>query len=332
MKPREFIFITGGAGFIGTHVVEHFAHTYGQTNFVILDAFTYAANGGIALELKSKYFNVDVEVVDIRDFQKLLKLFTKYKPSGVIHLAAESHVDNSIRDPFTFAQTNVLGTLNLLECAKRCWENNMEGKLFYHVSTDEVYGALSVGEVAFTEQTRYNPHSPYSASKASSDHFVRAYHDTYGLPIKISNCSNNYGPHQHHEKLIPLVISNLYNRKPIPVYGTGQNIRDWLYVEDHADAIDHIYHLGEVGETYNIGSNCEKTNLEIVETLCNLFDEYVSIEKGKSLEYVTFVEDRKGHDFRYAIDNTKLKSIGWEPKVDFETGIKKTFNWYMDHL
>ena len=269
---------------------------------------------------------------DICDFPRMQEIFATYRVDAVIHLAAESHVDRSIKDPFAFAQTNVMGTLTLLQAAKLAWEGNFDDKLFYHVSTDEVYGALQNDGTFFTEQTKYDPHSPYSASKASSDHFVRAYHDTYGLPIKISNCSNNYGPYQFPEKLIPLFINNIRHNKPLPVYGTGQNVRDWLYVVDHARAIDLIFHKGEVGVTYNIGGFNEWKNIDLIKVLIKVTDRLLGRAEGTSDTLITFVTDRAGHDLRYAIDSSKLhRELGWEPSLQFEEGIEKTVRWYLDN-
>ena len=269
---------------------------------------------------------------DICDFPRMQEIFATYRVDAVIHLAAESHVDRSIKDPFAFAQTNVMGTLTLLQAAKLAWEGNFDDKLFYHVSTDEVYGALQNDGTFFTEQTKYDPHSPYSASKASSDHFVRAYHDTYGLPIKISNCSNNYGPYQFPEKLIPLFINNIRHNKPLPVYGTGQNVRDWLYVVDHARAIDLIFHKGEVGVTYNIGGFNEWKNIDLIKVLIKVTDRLLGRAEGTSDTLITFVTDRAGHGLRYAIDSSKLhRELGWEPSLQFEEGIEKTVRWYLDN-
>ena len=267
---------------------------------------------------------------DICDFERMKEIFEQYNVEGIIHLAAESHVDRSIKDPFAFAQTNVMGTLSLLQAAKIVWGDNFEGKLFYHVSTDEVYGALKNDGSFFVETTRYNPHSPYSASKASSDHFVRAFHDTYALPVKISNCSNNYGPYQFPEKLIPLFINNIRHNKPLPVYGTGENVRDWLFVEDHVRAIDLIFHKGKVGETYNIGGFNEWRNIDLIKVMVKITDRLLGRAEGTSEKLITFVPDRAGHDLRYAIDSTKLhEELGWEPSLQFEEGIEKTIKWYI---
>ena len=269
---------------------------------------------------------------DICDFEKIREIFTEYEIDGVIHLAAESHVDRSIKDPFSFAQTNVMGTLSLLQAAKLAWESNFDGKLFYHVSTDEVYGSLQPDGGFFLETTKYDPHSPYSASKASSDHFVRAYHDTYGLPVKISNCSNNYGPFQFPEKLIPLFINNIRHNKPLPVYGTGENVRDWLFVEDHARAIDLIFHKGKVGDTYNIGGFNEWKNIDLIKVMIRVTDRLLGRPEGTSEKLITYVTARAGHDLRYAIDSTKLhEELGWEPSLQFEEGIEKTVKWYLEN-
>ena len=272
---------------------------------------------------------------DICDFEKMLKIIKDFKVDGIIHLAAESHVDRSIKDPFTFAQTNVMGTLSLLQAAKTIWETlpeKYEGKRFYHISTDEVYGALNFDDTLFTEETKYDPHSPYSASKASSDHFVRAYHDTYGMPTIVTNCSNNYGPYQFPEKLIPLFINNIRNRRPLPVYGKGENVRDWLYVEDHARAIDIIFHEGKIADTYNIGGFNEWKNIDLIKVIIKTVDRLLGNPEGHSLDLITYVTDRQGHDLRYAIDSRKLKNeLGWEPSLQFEEGIEKTVRWYLDN-
>ena len=323
------IFITGGAGFIGSHVVRRFVTKYPDYNVINLDALTYAGNLANLEDIASKP-NYIFEKVDITDFESLKRLFAQYRPDGVVHLAAESHVDRSITDPFVFIRTNVLGTCNLLHCAKELWKVSPEDKRFYHVSTDEVYGALEFDGTFFTESTRYDPHSPYSASKASSDHFVRAFHDTYGLPIVISNCSNNYGSHHFPEKLIPLAINNIKLNKSIPIYGKGENVRDWLFVEDHAAAIDTIFHRGKDGDTYNIGGNNEWKNIDLIHLLCDIMDRKLSRPQGESQKLITFVTDRAGHDLRYAIDSSKLQNeLGWTPSLTFEEGLEKTVDWYL---
>lgn len=330
MKSPNNILITGGAGFIGSHVIRLFVKKYPEYNIINLDKLTYAGNLE-NLEDIEHLPNYIFEKGDIVDAEYLQDLFDKYKFDGVIHLAAESHVDRSIADPMAFIYTNVVGTVNLLNEAKRIWNGNYEGKLFYHISTDEVYGSLG-DKGLFTEKTAYDPHSPYSASKASSDHFVRAYHDTYGIPVKISNCSNNYGSHQFPEKLIPLFIHNIKNNKSLPVYGDGKYTRDWLWVEDHAKAIDLIYHEGKVGETYNIGGFNEWQNINLIKVLCQLMDEKLGRDKGSSESLITYVKDRPGHDKRYAIDASKINSeLGWKPSVTFEEGLSKTIDWYLDN-
>ena len=322
------ILITGGAGFIGSHVVRLFLRKYPENIIVNVDCLTYAGN----LENLSDVDNLPnyiFERTDIRDSISLDKLFKKHNPDTVIHLAAESHVDRSITNPMDFVETNVVGTVNLLNSAKNSWKESFEGKLFYHVSTDEVFGALGADGL-FTEETPYNPNSPYSASKAASDHFVRAYHETYEIPIVISNCSNNYGPNQFPEKLIPLMISNIINGKNLPVYGDGKYTRDWLYVEDHASAIETVYRKGVVGETYCIGGWNELHNIGLIHKICNLMDNKLSLELGTSRKLIAFVKDRPGHDKRYAIDARKMENnLGWKPKESFESGIQKTIDWYL---
>ena len=331
MTFKKNILITGGAGFIGSHVVRLFVNKYPEYRIINLDKLTYAGNLNNLSDVADKPNYVFVKE-DICNLDRLLELFDEYNIDGVIHLAAESHVDRSITDPFTFAQTNVMGTLSLLQAAKEKWANDFKEKLFYHVSTDEVYGALAFDNTLFTEETKYDPHSPYSASKAASDHFVRAYHDTYGLPIIISNCSNNYGPYQFPEKLIPLFIHNIRNNKPLPVYGKGENVRDWLYVEDHARAIDLILRKGQIGETYNIGGFNEWKNIDLIKVLIQTVDKLLERKPGSSDHLITYVTDRAGHDLRYAIDATKMKEeLGWEPSLQFEEGIEKTVKWYLEN-
>ncbi|MDL2314909.1 dTDP-glucose 4,6-dehydratase [Bacteroidales bacterium OttesenSCG-928-C19] len=327
---KKTILITGGAGFIGSHVVRRFVTKYPEYAIINLDKLTYAGNLENLKDIEN-YSNYTFVKGDITDYDFLKDLFSKYDIDNVIHLAAESHVDRSIKDPFVFAKTNVLGTLALLQTAKEYWNNSFENKRFYHISTDEVYGAL--GDTGFfTEETPYDPHSPYSASKASSDHFVRAFHDTYGLQTVISNCSNNYGPYQFPEKLIPLCINNILNNKPIPVYGKGENVRDWLYVEDHANAIDLIFHEGKIGDTYNIGGFNEWKNIDLIKVIIRTVDEMLGRKEGESLQLISFISDRLGHDLRYAIDATKInKEFGWKPSLQFEEGIRRTVKWYLDN-
>ena len=363
------IVITGGAGFIGSHVVRLFVNKYPDYHIINIDKLTYAGNLANLDDIKDRP-NYTFLKADICDFETILQTLRRYDVDGIIHLAAESHVDRSIKDPFTFARTNVMGTLSMLQAAKIFWESqkepwkmshvNADGDevctecRFYHISTDEVYGALELtdpqgletpfstkassahhhayGQEFFTEETKYQPHSPYSASKASSDHFVRAFHDTYGMPTIVTNCSNNYGPYQFPEKLIPLFINNIRHRKPLPVYGTGENVRDWLYVEDHARAIDLIFHKGKVADTYNVGGFNEWKNIDIIKVLIATTDRLLGREEGADNDLITFVTDRKGHDMRYAIDSRKLqRELGWEPSLQFEEGIEKTVKWYLEH-
>lgn len=364
MGFKRNILITGGAGFIGSHVVRLFVEKYPEYRIINADKLTYAGNLSNLKDVEDRP-NYTFVKADICDYVVMSSLFTNYNIDGVIHLAAESHVDRSIVDPFVFARTNVMGTLTLLQVAKEHWQpsgwtlNDAEGGpvqcRFYHISTDEVYGALELthpegieppfttaasssehhlayGEDFFYEDTKYNPHSPYSASKASSDHFVRSFHDTYGMPVIVTNCSNNYGPYQFPEKLIPLFINNIRHRRPLPVYGRGENVRDWLYVEDHARAIDMIFHLGTIAETYNIGGFNEWKNIDIIKVIISTVDRMLGNPEGHSLDLIKYVSDRAGHDLRYAIDSTKLqKELGWEPSLQFEEGIEKTVRWYLDN-
>ncbi len=327
---KKNILITGGAGFIGSHVVRKFITSYPEYLVVNADKLTYAGNLENITNIESSK-NYRFEKIDIVNKQAVLDLFEKYTFDGVIHLAAESHVDRSITGPDEFVLTNIVGTVNLLNAARLNWKDNPEGKIFYHISTDEVYGSLGK-EGLFTEETSYDPRSPYSASKASSDHLVRAYHHTFGLPVVISNCSNNYGPNQFPEKLIPLAINNIKNSKPIPVYGKGENIRDWLYVEDHASAIDLIFHRGKVGDTYNIGGNNEWKNIDLIKLLCSIMDKKLNRKTGTSEELITYVKDRPGHDMRYAVDSSKLQNeLGWSPIPEFSAGLEKNVDWYLSN-
>lgn len=334
MAFKRNILITGGAGFIGSHVVRVFINKYPEYRIINLDKLTYAGNLANLHDVESAS-NYTFVKADICDFDKLIDIFSEYKIDGIIHLAAESHVDRSIKDPLTFARTNVMGTLCLLQAARQMWEEcpeKYDGKRFYHISTDEVYGALRSDGTYFTESTKYDPHSPYSASKASSDHFVRAYHDTYGMPTIVTNCSNNYGPYQFPEKLIPLFINNIRQGKPLPVYGKGENVRDWLYVEDHARAIDLIFHKGKIADTYNIGGFNEWKNIDLIKVIIKTVDRLLGNAEGISEHLITYVTDRAGHDLRYAIDSTKLKKeLGWKPSLQFEEGIERTVRWYLDN-
>lgn len=360
MESKRNILITGGAGFIGSHVVRLFVNKYPDYHIINLDKLTYAGNLANLHDIKDKP-NYTFIKADICDFETVLEIIRKYNVDGIIHLAAESHVDRSIKDPFTFANTNVIGTLSMLQAARihwesqeKPWEINGVPCLFYHISTDEVYGALEItapdglespfstkassahhhvyGEKFFTEENSYHPHSPYSAAKAASDHFVRSFHDTYGMPTLVTNCSNNYGPYQFPEKLIPLFINNIRHRKPLPVYGRGENVRDWLFVEDHARAIDTIFHKGQIADTYNIGGFNEWKNIDLIKVLVNTVDRQLGRAEGEDLDLITFVTDRKGHDMRYAIDSRKLqKELGWEPSLQFEEGIELTVRWYLDN-
>lgn len=353
---KRNILITGGAGFIGNHVVRLFVNKYPDYHIVNLDKLTYAGNLANLSDIEDRP-NYTFVRADIADLDAMRRIIREHRIDGIIHLAAESHVDRSIKDPFTFACTNVMGTLALLQAAREYWESlpeRYEGKLFYHISTDEVYGALELthpegveppfttlassrddkayGTEFFTEETKYDPHSPYSASKASSDHFVRSYHDTYGMPTLVTNCSNNYGPYQFPEKLIPLFINNIRHRRPLPVYGRGENVRDWLFVEDHARAIDLIFHKGRAAETYNIGGFNEWKNIDLIKVIIKTVDRLLGNPEGQSLDLITYVTDRPGHDMRYAIDSRKLQSeLGWEPSLQFEEGIEKTVRWYLDN-
>ncbi len=360
MESKRNILITGGAGFIGSHVVRLFVNKYPDYHIINLDKLTYAGNLANLHDIKDKP-NYTFIKADICDFETVLEIIRKFNVDGIIHLAAESHVDRSIKDPFTFANTNVIGTLSMLQAARihwesqeKPWEINGVPCLFYHISTDEVYGALEItapdglespfstkassahhhvyGEKFFTEENSYHPHSPYSAAKAASDHFVRSFHDTYGMPTLVTNCSNNYGPYQFPEKLIPLFINNIRHRKPLPVYGRGENVRDWLFVEDHARAIDTIFHKGQIADTYNIGGFNEWKNIDLIKVLVNTVDRQLGRAEGEDLDLITFVTDRKGHDKRYAIDSRKLqKELGWEPSLQFEEGIELTVRWYLEN-
>jgi dTDP-glucose 4,6-dehydratase len=331
MKNRRTLLITGGAGFIGSHVVRRFVNKYPDYLIVNADKLTYAGNLENLIDIETKK-NYLFEKIDIVNKLQVFDLFRKHNFDGVIHLAAESHVDRSITGPDEFVFTNIVGTVNLLNAALTVWQNNLKEKSFYHISTDEVFGSLGP-EGAFTENTSYNPKSPYSASKASSDHMVRAYYNTFKIPVVVSNCSNNYGPNQFPEKLIPLAINNIKNSKPIPVYGKGENIRDWLYVEDHSVAIDLIFHKGTPGETYNIGGENEWKNIDLIKLLCKIMDKKLGRNPGTSEKLITYVKDRPGHDLRYAIDSSKLtRELGWTPSLDFEHGLEKTVEWYLSNL
>ncbi|MBO5716755.1 MAG: dTDP-glucose 4,6-dehydratase [Alistipes sp.] len=326
------ILITGGAGFIGSHVARLFATKYANYRIVILDKLTYAGNLENIADVCALP-NVEFVEGDITDAPLVERLFSDYAIDGVLHLAAESHVDRSISAPLVFAHNNIIGTLVLLEAARKAWAGNYSGRRFHHISTDEVYGALPLDGGVFTEESRYEPHSPYSASKASSDHFVRAYHDTYGLPVVVTNCSNNYGENQYPEKLIPLFIYNIVNRRSLPVYGSGCNVRDWLYVGDHASALDAVFHRGVVGETYNVGGNNEWRNIDLVKLLIKIVDEELGRAEGDGDSLITYVEDRAGHDLRYAIDSAKLmRELGWRPEMSFEEGLRRTVKWYLANV
>ncbi len=332
---KQTIMVTGGAGFIGSHLVKRLVEKYPDVLIVNFDALTYAGNLENLRQVETQP-NYWFEKGDICDRDAVRRVLRDYKVNGIMHLAAESHVDRSISDPVAFVRTNVMGTINLLQCAREYWESlpeRYEGKKFHHISTDEVYGALELGDgLLFTESTRYDPHSPYSASKASSDHFVRAWHDTYGLPTIVTNCSNNYGPNQFPEKLIPLFINNIRQGRALPVYGKGENIRDWLFVEDHAEALDLVFHQGQPGETYNIGGNNEWRNIDLVRTLIKITDEELGNAPGTSQKLITYVTDRKGHDLRYAIDASKIeRELGWKPSTSFEDGLRKTIKWYLQN-
>jgi len=329
MNYKKQILITGGAGFIGSHVVRLFVNKYPDYHILNLDKLTYAGNLKNLVDLEDRP-NYSFLKGDLVDQNFITEIFQQYQFDGIIHLAAESHVDRSIKNPMDFIQTNIIGTVNLLNAARNQWDQDFEGKKFYHISTDEVFGSLDSGGF-FTETTSYDPQSPYSASKASSDHFVRAYQNTYGLPVILTNCSNNYGPYQFPEKLIPLFINNIIHKKPLPVYGKGENIRDWLFVIDHAEAIDLVYHKGMLNDTYNIGGFNEWKNIDLIKMMCGIMDQKLGRSKGESEQLITYVKDRAGHDLRYAIDASKImKELGWKPSVTFEQGLEKTIDWYLD--